>query len=248
MLDSQFSKRRASARHSMRSFSAQTAAWRSANGGSSVGDVCAPHVEEAHAARPAQELARGRREHVAAELRDVERHLARGLAGVEQERHAGLAAGAPHLARGVHEAAVRGDVGQHHEPGALAGEALAQGGDRDRPVGFARDHLDYGPAAARGLEQRQVVAGVFRARASGRGRPRGARTRRRPCRRHASRSRPPRSRRGSPRGVQRPPCRRCRRAQRRDPQPRSRRSRPRAAGARAAPRRRAPAAATSRRC
>jgi hypothetical protein len=105
-------------------------------------DQLTPDIEEPGAARPAQELAPGGAEDVAADLADVDRHLADRLAGVEQERHAGRARDAADRGGGVDEAAVRGDVDERDQFDALVEHPLERV-DIDLAGGVVGDALDH---------------------------------------------------------------------------------------------------------
>ena len=72
-------------------------------------------VEEAGAARSAQELASRGRQEVAADRLDVEVELADRLARVDQERHPGRPGQRADLGRRVHQPAVRRHVGERHQ-------------------------------------------------------------------------------------------------------------------------------------
>ncbi len=123
-------------------------------------DQVLPHVEEAGAARAAEELAPGRREDVAAELAHVGRQLPDRLARVEQQRHSGRPTQAPHLGGRLHQATLRGHVDERDEPGA-ARELRLERRQRDLAALVVADHDDDGACALRHLEEGDVVRRVL---------------------------------------------------------------------------------------
>ena len=79
----------------------------------------AANPQEAGAARSAQELPARAGEHVAADLRDVERQLPDRLRGIEQVGNAGCAGDPADLGSGVDEAAAGRDVRHADQAGAV---------------------------------------------------------------------------------------------------------------------------------
>ena len=74
-------------------------------------DQAAADVEEAGAARAAEELAAGGGEHVAADLVDIDRHLPDRLAGIEEVGNAVGAGHRTHLGRRIDQPAIGRDRG-----------------------------------------------------------------------------------------------------------------------------------------
>lgn len=121
------------------------------------------HVQKAGAARAAQVLPAGGGQGVAADAFDVEVQLVSRLARVEQERDACLAGDGSDFLRGVHQAALRGDVG-HRDELDVGVDAAAQVVDVEL-AGFVVVHdLDGRSGPPRDLEVGDGVAGVFGAR------------------------------------------------------------------------------------
>ena len=118
-------------------------------------------VEEAGAARAAQELAAGAGQQVAADLLHVERHLADGLAGVEQVGDAMAARDLADLLGRVDQSALGRDVRDGDEPGLRTDQAL-QGIEVDLAAAVARRHVDLQPAALGLMQEGEEVADILR--------------------------------------------------------------------------------------
>ena len=118
-------------------------------------------IEKSGAARPAQELAAGRREEVAAQGVDIDRHLSDRLAGVEQIGNAVGARDLADLFRGIDQAAVGRDPGGRDERDTLV-DHLFQGRKIERAVPVAGHDVDDDAVALGALEKSHVVGGVLR--------------------------------------------------------------------------------------
>ena len=126
-------------------------------------DGVTAHVEEAGAAGPAQILAAGGREHVAADLPHIDRELADRLAGVEQIEEVVARGDAADLRRGIDEPASPGHVGDRDQLRAGTDRALERG-EVDLAGRVALDHVDLDPRARLDLQEREVVRQVLGAR------------------------------------------------------------------------------------
>src|SRR5579885_555262 len=117
-------------------------------------------VEEAGAARPAQVFATRRREQIAADLPDIDRHLPHRLAGVDKVENTGLAGDFAHFGHRIDKPAVGWHVRDGDEFDALI-DGVAQGLDGDLAVRIVGDDLDGRTRALRHLQISDVVAGVL---------------------------------------------------------------------------------------
>ena len=123
-------------------------------------DQAAPHVEEAGAARAAEELAPGAGEDVTPDLAHVDRQLADRLARVEQKRDARRPGDAPHGRGGVDEPALGRHVHERDELDAVVEQPLERL-DVDLAGLVVRDDLDGCARAGGDLAERDPVRRVL---------------------------------------------------------------------------------------
>ena len=113
-------------------------------------DQAPPHPEEARAARAAQELPAGGRQHVTAESVDIDRQLSDRLARIQQQGHAGRARQPADLRHRIDQPAMRGCMDERDELHALVEHPLERG-DVELPMLVVGHDLDDGAGSCRDL-------------------------------------------------------------------------------------------------
>jgi hypothetical protein len=103
-----------------------------------------------------------RRQVVAVQRFDVDRHLSDRLAGVDQIRHLGRAADLADRLGGLDQARVGRHPGERHQRGTPVGHQRPHGVGIDAPLGGVRRTDDLDSAAAREGEIHDLVGGVVR--------------------------------------------------------------------------------------
>ena len=109
---------------------------------------------------PAQVLAAGHRQEVAADLAHVDRQLADRLAGVEQVEHAGIVGDLADRLGRLHQPALRRHMGDRDQLGALVDGAL-QGAKVDLAVVVVGHHDDLRAGLLGDLQVGDVVRRIF---------------------------------------------------------------------------------------
>jgi hypothetical protein len=118
------------------------------------------HIKEPGTARPAQEFASCRRQHVATERLNIHSHLPHRLASIEQKGDAMGFGDPPDLGRRIGKPAIGRNPGDGDELDAFVDHACERPGIEFTSV-IARYDVDLRPRPLRHLQKGYIISGIF---------------------------------------------------------------------------------------